>query len=319
MNLAKLRYAVNGLGLVLLALVLAGMVSTVFSPARNVVELGFSLGESSASRAAEEGRVLALAESVFVALAASHDLPLIDDVRTEAESGAVACSGDTMRISHVVHASRPAFSRYFSDLAPALQTAGLTVCSRGYRVDNSLADMISGSLGWGSAVVALGVLLWMGRRYRRDGRLPWSSTVSTSTAVVLGLAVAALAVGVEMALIQLAQALDFPLPDAPDPLEWQVAGSWPIILGVVMTAPLVEEFAFRAWFLEQASKAVGALPALALSVVPFVVVHGPQTVMHGLLFVVAGLLLGLLWLRTRSLLCCVVAHGGHNAAVLAWG
>jgi membrane protease YdiL (CAAX protease family) len=315
MDLKQLRAAARGLGLVLLALVVTGTIGLFFRPSTIVVELGVS---TAGIHTHERSGAAARADAVLAKLATTHSLPSLTTIEPGSAPGAAVCEGEHVRLAHRVQASRPAFSRYFADVSPALATAGLSVCARSYRLESSATDAIAAGLGWGSVLVALGVLAVMTRWRRRDGRLPWSPRVTATAAIGLGLAAAALAVGLEYALLQLADAFELPLPDSPDVAALRTPSAWLGVLAVVVAAPFVEEFAFRAWFLEQASKAVGALPALALSVVPFTFVHGPQTLMHGAIFVVAGLVLGLLWLRTRSLLCCVVAHAGHNAAVLAW-
>ena len=120
-----------------------------------------------------------------------------------------------------------------------MQAAGLTPCARAYTLNTALGE----TLIWGSGLVAIGVLFLLYRWRRREGRMPWTPKVSTLQAVLTGLLVAAIAVALQQALIQFAQAMELPLPS-----RWRPDGSsvWLLAFSVVASAPLVEEFAFRA-------------------------------------------------------------------------
>jgi len=83
----------------------------------------------------------------------------------------------------------------------------------------------------------------------------------------------------------------------------------------VLLAPLSEEIIFRAWLLEAWRKFVGPRLALVMSAVAFSLVH-PMGLVANLIFIIPGLLLGALWLKTRSLITCISTHALYNAFVL---
>ena len=83
----------------------------------------------------------------------------------------------------------------------------------------------------------------------------------------------------------------------------------------VLLAPLCEEIIFRAWLLEAWRKFVGPWLALVMSAVAFSLVH-PMGLVANLIFIIPGLLLGALWLKTRSLITCISTHALYNAFVL---
>jgi membrane protease YdiL (CAAX protease family) len=83
----------------------------------------------------------------------------------------------------------------------------------------------------------------------------------------------------------------------------------------VVLAPFTEEILFRAWLLDAWRKIISPTAALLLSSIVFSAVH-PMGWVANLIFIVPGLLLGGLWLRTRSLAACVIAHSSYNAFVL---
>lgn len=85
----------------------------------------------------------------------------------------------------------------------------------------------------------------------------------------------------------------------------------------ILAAPLVEEYIFRAWLLERGARAIGAWPMLLWSSVVFTAVHLPQQPAEMLMLTTYGLGLGVLWLRTRSLLACFTAHALLNLISLA--
>lgn len=86
------------------------------------------------------------------------------------------------------------------------------------------------------------------------------------------------------------------------------------VILTVLIAPFVEELAFRAWMIPIASKAVGAPVAALFSTLVFSASHFPSDVYEWMFYLVAGGALSLLWLRTRSLATCVLAHAAANAS-----
>ncbi len=80
---------------------------------------------------------------------------------------------------------------------------------------------------------------------------------------------------------------------------------------VCILAPVIEEIIMRGFVLGGLKDTSGSVIALLISAAIFALFHFnmPQTV-SGL---IAGLVLGVLYLKTGSLLCCMVAHCGYNA------
>lgn len=82
----------------------------------------------------------------------------------------------------------------------------------------------------------------------------------------------------------------------------------------VFIAPFVEELSFRAWMIPIASKAIGPLRAVIFSTFLFSAHHSPSGVLEWMFYLVAGGALSFLWLQTRSLATCVLAHAAANAS-----
>lgn len=83
----------------------------------------------------------------------------------------------------------------------------------------------------------------------------------------------------------------------------------------VFAAPITEEYLFRAWTLERFARIMPAGLALALTAAGFAAMHAPESLSVALVYLFGGLVLGLLWLRSRSWLACIVAHGAYNLLV----
>jgi len=84
---------------------------------------------------------------------------------------------------------------------------------------------------------------------------------------------------------------------------------------IVLIAPFTEEILFRAWLLEAWKRIIGPPLALLLSSIAFSIFH-PMGLIANILFIIPGLILGGLWLKTQSLTACVIAHSMYNAFVL---
>lgn len=89
------------------------------------------------------------------------------------------------------------------------------------------------------------------------------------------------------------------------------------LVPAVLFAPLVEEYLFRALLLERMTRVIGPVPALLWSSMIFVGIHLPFTVETAVGLLLASLGFGLLWLHTRSLLVCFVAHAVFNVLASA--
>ena len=89
-------------------------------------------------------------------------------------------------------------------------------------------------------------------------------------------------------------------------------GAAPVIslIQVCVLAPVMEEVLMRGFLLEGLSVRYGGGTALAVSAVLFALLH--FNMVQTLSALVCGVVLGLLYLRTGALLCCVVTHMGYN-------
>ncbi len=89
-------------------------------------------------------------------------------------------------------------------------------------------------------------------------------------------------------------------------LKSPVAG----FLQTCVIAPFVEEILMRGFVLGGLRSTYGTLTALLVSSVLFALLH--FNMVQTLSAFVCGMLLGLLYLKTNSLLCCMIAHCGYN-------
>lgn len=88
----------------------------------------------------------------------------------------------------------------------------------------------------------------------------------------------------------------------------------PLVAASVLI-PFLEEVSFRAWLIPFAEKAVGTAAAVVFSAVTFSLSHGTYEPDLLVFYAAAGVVLSWVWVRTRSLLACVVAHGLYNTWV----
>ena len=93
-----------------------------------------------------------------------------------------------------------------------------------------------------------------------------------------------------------------------------VAADWPLVAGVVVLAPVVEEILFRGYLLGSLLLVLGPIPAQLVTAAAFGAVH---TGGYQLPIGVLGLLFG--WLRVRygALAPGMLAHALHNALTFA--
>lgn len=82
------------------------------------------------------------------------------------------------------------------------------------------------------------------------------------------------------------------------------------LLRICLLAPVVEEILMRGLVLGGLRETWGVLGALLLSSLLFAVLH--FNMVQTLSAFVCGLVLGLLYLKTGSVFCCILAHGGYN-------
>ncbi|MBX3269771.1 MAG: CPBP family intramembrane metalloprotease [Sandaracinaceae bacterium] len=171
-------------------------------------------------------------------------------------------------------------------------------------------------LGGASVAIALGVI-WT----RREAPLREALGV---TPVSSAIAVLALSAGLALAfpLREIANLVADLVPAlAPDPAAVRAAArqlhvgslrdAIVVPLALVAVPALAEELFFRGLLLPGLAKRHGPRVALGLSAVLFGLIHGsPLAILVGTL---AGLVLGWLRLRVRSVLPCVALHGAFNA------
>ncbi len=80
---------------------------------------------------------------------------------------------------------------------------------------------------------------------------------------------------------------------------------------VCILAPVMEEILMRGFLLEGLSVSYGRAAALGISSLFFALLH--FNMVQTLSALVCGIVLGLLYMRTNSLMCCITAHAGYNA------
>lgn len=81
-------------------------------------------------------------------------------------------------------------------------------------------------------------------------------------------------------------------------------------LQVCVLAPIIEEILMRGFLLNGLSLKYGKIIALLLSAALFALLH--FNMVQTLSAFICGIVLGLLYLHTGSILCCILAHMGYN-------
>jgi len=108
---------------------------------------------------------------------------------------------------------------------------------------------------------------------------------------------------------------------SPEPVVGSLAELGPYLLvAILFSEPLLEEISFRAWLIPLAERAIGTAGAAALSTLLFALMHLPFGLAEFASAGVAGAVLTATYLRTRSLLACVVANALMAGAslLIAW-
>lgn len=82
------------------------------------------------------------------------------------------------------------------------------------------------------------------------------------------------------------------------------------LIQVCLIAPVIEEILMRGFVLGGLGNTYGVPAALFLSAVLFAILH--FNMVQTLSAFVCGIILGLLYIKTESILCCIIAHGGYN-------
>lgn len=231
--------------------------------------------------------------------------------------GFSTCPDGAGAIQVTVSATRLAFSNTFAQVQHLARDSGLSTCGIGYTRTDPLSVSLERTMGFGvvPTAVVLGVLLLRWRSGR--GVQPWSaSTYTPGPALGLGLGVGVALAAFMILLGLVAQVLGLAIPAQPPVPSTDPAWLAIWVATAVVLTPLVEEFAFRAWFLSQATPAIGARLAVGVSALAFSALHFPDVPVQAAGYVLFSVAMSVLWYRSRSLLACVAAHGCHNALVL---
>ena len=203
-------------------------------------------------------------------------------------------------------------------LAALARDAGVQVCRDHALVFNDLPDPLDPAQ-WADSLVAVllalliptgSVLVVYWAASQQHGLpSPWRSPAPQARAWATGLGGALVAFVALQAIAFAARA--YPAWLGPERAGWQPDSlSLPVLLLAGLYAPFLSELAFRAWLLPIASRAVGNLPAALVSALAGMALPWPDGPGDALTSVAFGLVMAVVFLRTRSLPACVLAHGG---------
>lgn len=97
-------------------------------------------------------------------------------------------------------------------------------------------------------------------------------------------------------------------------------GTEAIVLGlayICILSPIAEEILFRAWLIPFMKRVIGLKTACVLSAAMFFSIHLPlDSVGAAVSLAICTCIYTVIWVRTKSLWLCVLAHAGWNIAVL---
>lgn len=82
------------------------------------------------------------------------------------------------------------------------------------------------------------------------------------------------------------------------------------LLQVCILTPIIEEILMRGYLLNGLSASYGSIIALLVSSLLFALLH--FNMVQTLSAFICGIVLGLLYLRTGSIFCCILTHTGYN-------
>ncbi|RKI27962.1 CPBP family intramembrane metalloprotease [bacterium 1xD8-6] len=82
------------------------------------------------------------------------------------------------------------------------------------------------------------------------------------------------------------------------------------LIQVCILAPIIEEILMRGVVLGGLKNSYGTVTALLISAMLFACLH--FNMVQTLSAFVCGIVLGLLYIKTSSIFCCMIAHGGYN-------
>ena len=166
--------------------------------------------------------------------------------------------------------------------------------------------------GWldliSTAACAVRFLLLLQKRYP----VRWTEGISISGLVLALVCAAGFYLALDMGLDPLlAKALPGSESQYQETVRSLLRFPVPAFLKVCVIAPVVEEALMRGFLLDGLRGGYGPAAALLISAVVFALLH--FNAVQTLSALVCGLVLGLLYLHTGSVFCCILAHFGYNA------
>jgi membrane protease YdiL (CAAX protease family) len=210
-----------------------------------------------------------------------------------------------------------------SDARPAVlpTIVGLSVALGGpFLVQFVLAPlMLQSSVGWSSAVLLSQSMLWLltgtvivVTRWWEHRPWSWIGVRRISWRAALLAAVLGVALGIAVPILTLATSRLLPLSKGGGTVD-RVAASGPawLVLAVVLTASVTEEFLFRAYPIERLTRLTGARwPGALLSLAAFVAFHLQGWHLGHVLGVVLplGAVMTALYLWRRNVVFVIITH-----------
>ncbi len=150
------------------------------------------------------------------------------------------------------------------------------------------------------------------------GGLRWSEVVRLTSfrgALLLPIVIVVVGIGILASELDNVSRFILPVPDFFAKLHGDMAsGGLGIVFLLVVVAPLTEELLFRGLILRGLMQRYGTVPAVLLSTLLFALVHlNPYQFASA---ITMGVFLAWLFVRTRSLWPCVIAHALFNGQMI---
>lgn len=228
------------------------------------------------------------------------------------------CNTPTLSLRLSVRAMLNASSDIYHDFVGKAEEVGLgTQCGR---TSISLTPGQSGIYAQGLLAFVVLILVWRSRHGRSTFGVNWSDwkpRLGWAGALRWGILGGVAAIIVVVAMTWLLSMMGVEDDSASYWAEIADEQWLTLLLFALIAAPVYEEFFYRAWMMERLTRVVPAGLALLVSAFAFAAVHFPQSVMQGAQLLLAGLILGAIWWRFRSLITCVLAHAVWNAFAFA--
>lgn len=180
---------------------------------------------------------------------------------------------------------------------------------------STLRDLPGAAVGAGALLVgavAAGAVMLAAVDRRPPGALGFAFTLRVPGELALGIGLAAVGLGVVVAALWLAGRFGW-TPDAGTPLTYADELVRDLVLWGIAAA--AEEALFRGYAFQVLVQGIGAAPATLLASAAFALAHGdnPEVDTVALLNIfLAGVLLSVAYLRTRSLWFATAVHMGWN-------